>query len=48
MGVVAILGMWLETFVPTLRSLRRNPSWIGPVISENKTFENVDGRMSEA
>ena len=49
MGVAAILVMWPEpfeqTFVPASKGVFIwNLSLIGPVVSEEKMFENVDGR----
>ena len=49
MGVAAILVMWPrpfeQTFVPPSKGISIwNMSSIGPVVSEKKMFENVDGR----
>ena len=49
MGVAAILVMWPgpfeQTFVPVSEEVSIwNLSLIGPVVSEEKMFENVDGR----
>ena len=51
MGVAAILVMWPrpfeQTFVPpSLGASIWNLSSIGPVVSEEKMFENVDGRRT--
>ena len=50
MGMAAILvmgpGPFEQTFVPTSLGVSIwNLSLIGPVVSEEKMFENVDGRM---
>ena len=52
MGVAAILVMWPgpfeQTFVPTSQGVTIwNLSSIGPVVSEEKMFENVDGRTDD-
>ena len=52
MGVAAILVMWPrpfeQTFVPpSLWVSIWNMSSIGPVVSEEKMFENVDGRRTD-
>ena len=52
MVVAAILVMWPrpfeQTFVPTSYGVSIwNLSLIGPVVSEEKMFENVDGRRSD-
>ena len=52
MGVVAILAMWpgpfVQTFFPaSLGVTIWNLSSIGPVVSEEKMFENVVGRTTE-
>ena len=49
MGVAAILVMWPgpfeQTFFPASEGVSIwNLSLIGPVVSEEKMFENVDGR----
>ena len=50
MGMAAILVMWPglfeQTFVPLSWGVSiYNLSSIGPVVSEEKVFENVDGQM---
>ena len=52
MGVAAILVMWPgpfeQTFVPASLGVSIwNLSSIGPVVSEEKMFENVDGRTDD-
>ena len=52
MGMAAILVMWPgpfeQTFVPPSKGVSIwNLSSIGPVISEEKMFKNVDGRMDD-
>ena len=52
MGVAAILVMWPGPFEPTFVSASYgvsiwNLSSIGPVVSEEKMFENVDGRTPD-
>ena len=51
MGMAAILVMWPgpfeQTFVPPSQGVSIwNLSSIGPVVSEEKMFENVDGRRT--
>ena len=52
MGMAAILVMWPgqfeQTFVPVSYGVSIwNLSLIGPVVSEEKMFENVDGRTTD-
>ena len=52
MSVAAILGMWPgpfeQTFVPASLGVSIwNLSLIGPVVSEEKMFENVDGQTDD-
>ena len=52
MGVAAILVMWPkpfeQTFIPPSRGVSIwNMSSIGPVVTEEKMFENVDGGMTD-
>ena len=52
MGMAAILVMWTgpfeQTFVPaSLEVSIWNLSSIGPVVSEEKLFENVDGQTTD-
>ena len=52
MGMAAILVMWPkpfeQTFVPPSEGVSIwNMSSIGPVVSEEKMFENVDGRRTD-
>ena len=52
MGVAAILVMWPEpfeqTFVPASKGVSIcNLNLIGPVVSEEKMFEIVDGRTDD-
>ena len=52
MGMAAILVMWPgtfeQTFVPPSEGVSIwNLSSIGPVVSEEKMFENVDGRTDD-
>ena len=52
MGVAAILVMWPgpfeQTFVPVSQEVSIwNLNLIGPVVSEEKMFEIVDGRMPD-
>ena len=52
MGMAAILVMWPgpfeQTFVPASKGVSIwNLSLIGPVVSEEKMFENVDGRTTD-
>ena len=53
MGMAAILVMWPrpfeQTFVPPSYGVSIwNMSSIGPAVSEEKMFENVDGRRTDA
>ena len=53
MGMAAILvtwpGIFEQTFVPPSYGVSIwNLSSIGPVVSEEKMFENVDGRTTDA
>ena len=53
MGVANILVMWQgpfeQTFVPASLGVSIwNSSLIGPMVSEEKLFENVDGRTTES
>ena len=47
MGMVAILVIWpgpnMLTFSPNARRLHMKFNWIPPVVSEEKSFEDVDG-----
>ena len=52
MGVAAILVMWPgpfeQTFVPASQGVSIwNLNFVGPVVSEEKMFEIVDGRMDD-
>ena len=52
MGMAAILVMWpgrnIQTFfTPLSRGCIWNLIEIGPIVSEEKSFENVDGRRTD-
>ena len=47
MGVAAILVMRAGPFEKYCSRVLRSLSLIGPVVSEDKLFENVDGRTTD-